>query len=177
MYVLRPAFKRYGKNFIFDPDGQYTFHTIEVGDDVFIGPGAILQASVSGIIIGSKVLFGPSVIIRGGNHNTGEVGQFMFDVKVKRPEDDEFVVIEDDVWVGARATILKGVRVGRGAIIAAGAVVTKDVPPYTIVGGVPARVMKVRFDIETLLDHEAQLYAPNRRLTEAQLREQLGDYV
>ena len=62
MYVLRPAFKRYGKNFIFDPDGQYTFHTIEVGDDVFIGPGAILQASVSGIIIGSKVLFGPSVI-------------------------------------------------------------------------------------------------------------------
>jgi len=52
------------------------------------------------------------------------------------------VVIEDDVWIGCRAIILKGVRIGRGSIIAAGAVVTKDVPPYTVAGGVPARIIQ-----------------------------------
>jgi maltose O-acetyltransferase len=52
------------------------------------------------------------------------------------------VVIEDDVWLAARVTVLKGVRIGRGAVVAAGAVVTKDVPPCTLVGGVPARIIK-----------------------------------
>jgi acetyltransferase-like isoleucine patch superfamily enzyme len=59
------------------------------------------------------------------------------------------VVIEDDVWIGCRAIILKGVRIGTGAIVAAGAVVTKDVPPQAIVGGVPARVLSHRVTGET----------------------------
>lgn len=58
-------------------------------------------------------------------------------------------VIGNDVWIGSKATILQGVTVGNGAIIAAGAVVTKDVPSYAIVGGVPAKVIKYRFDEDT----------------------------
>ncbi len=54
------------------------------------------------------------------------------------------VIIEDNVWIGYRVIILPGVRVGRNAIIGAGAVVTKDVPPYKVVGGVPAKVLKTR---------------------------------
>ncbi len=165
MNVLRPAFRRYGKNFVFDPDSVYTYHTIEVGDDVFIGPGAKLIASDSGIFIGSKVMLAPNVTIRGGNHNTSVVGSFMYDVKDKRPEDDQIVVIDDDVWIGTDVVILKGVHVGRGSIVAAGAVVTRDVPPYAIVGGVPARVLKFRFDIDTILEHERQLYAASDRLS------------
>lgn len=56
------------------------------------------------------------------------------------------IIVDDDVWIGYRATILSGVHIGQGAIVAAGAVVTKDVPPYAIVGGVPAKVIRYRFD-------------------------------
>ena len=65
----------------------------------------------------------------------------MYDVKTKRPQDDQDVTIEDDVWIGVGSIILRGVTVHRGAVVAAGAVVTEDVPPYAVVGGVPARII------------------------------------
>ncbi len=165
MLILRPAFHRHGNHFIFDPDGFYNFSNIEVGDDVSIGDGAIFLSSDSKIVIGNKVMFGPKVTIVGGDHNTAEVGKFMYDVHEKRPEDDQDVYFEDDVWIGSGAIILKGVKVGRGSIIAAGALVNKEVYPYSIVGGIPARLISKRFkDIETLLCHEEKLYPPEKRI-------------
>tara|TARA_A100001391_G_C5079914_1_gene279860 strand:- start:4151 stop:4474 length:324 start_codon:yes stop_codon:yes gene_type:complete len=76
----------------------------------------------------------------------------------KRAEDDLGVVIEDDVWVGTRAVILHGVTVGRGSIVAAGAIVTKDVPRYSIVAGVPAQVIKYRWSADAIAEHERDLY-------------------
>lgn len=168
--ILRPLFKSCGKNVRFDGFGEYSFGTISIGDDVFIASGAQFSATVSEIRIGNKVMFGPDVTIRGGNHNTSVVGAYMYDVKTKRPEDDQPVVIEDDVWVGCRATILKGVTIGRGAVVAAGAVVTRSVPPYAIVGGVPARVLKFRWTVEGILEHERRLYPAEHRSSESQLR-------
>lgn len=165
MYLYRPQFASYGRRFRFDPSGVYTYHTISVGDDVSLGYRPILLAAESKIRMGNKIMFGPEVVILAGDHNTSVVGQFMCDVKIKRPEDDRDVVIEDDVWVGARAVILKGVTIGRGSIVAAGAVVTKSVPPYSVVAGVPARVVKRRWDVDTILRHEDRLYAPEKRLT------------
>ena len=66
------------------------------------------------------------------------------------------IVISDDVWIGIRATILSGVHIGQGAIIAAGAVVSKDVPPYAIVGGVPAQIIKYRFN-KTIINEFQQI--------------------
>jgi acetyltransferase-like isoleucine patch superfamily enzyme len=177
MYLYRPMFAAHGRNFRFDPFGAYTFATISVGDDVNLGVEPILMAAKSTITIGNKVMFGPQVMLIGGVHNTSVVGQFMFDVTEKCPDDDRGVVIEDDVWVGARAMILQGVVVGRGSIVGAGAVVTKSVPPYAVVAGVPARVVKFRWDVDTILRHEEALYPPERRLArEALLRiQELGE--
>ena len=166
MYILRPLFGSHGKNFTFDPDGFYSFQNIHTGDDVSLGARPTMVAAYSIIQIGNKVMFGPEVTIRGGNHRTDLIGRFMTDylLEEKRPSDDQGVIIEDDVWVGTRAIILHGVRIGRGAIVAAGAVVTKDVPPYAMVGGVPAKVLKFRWDVETILSHEVALYPPNKLL-------------
>ena len=60
------------------------------------------------------------------------------------------IIIENDVWIGYRVTILSGIRIGNGAIVAAGSVVTRDVPPYSIVGGVPARIIRYRFNQEII---------------------------
>jgi len=138
---------------------------------VFLGLQPVIMAAKSSINIGSKVMFGPQVMLIGGNHNTSQVGAAMFDVHEKRLCDDLGVTVEDDVWIGSRAIILSGVTVGRGSIVAAGAVVTRSVPPYSVVGGCPARVIRFRWDVETILLHEDAVYGPELRLTEAELRE------
>lgn len=82
-------------------------------------------------------MFGPNVSIHGGDHRKDLVGKYMKEIKLseKLPINDQNVVIEDDVWVGGAAIILKGVRIGEGSIIGAGCVVTRNVPPYTILVG------------------------------------------
>lgn len=162
---FKPLFKKCGKNVVFDPDDLFSFRTIEIGNDVFIGGGAKFVASESSIVIGNKVMFGPNVSIVGGNHNIKTIGRFLFDVKEKRPQDDQPVIVEDDVWVGTNVTILKGVRVGRGSVVGAGAVVTRDIPSYSIVMGVPAKVSKFRFGIDQIIDHEKSLYLESERIS------------
>lgn len=157
MIITKPLFAKAGKNVRFDPFGDYTYRSIALGNDVYIGPGARLSASNAFITIGNKVMFGPDVTIMTGNHNTSVVGMCMFDVKIKRPDDDQPVVIHDDVWIGAGATILKGVTIGTGSIVAARALVIKDVPEFCIVGGVPAKVLKKRWSPEEIALHKSTL--------------------
>ena len=143
---------------------DFTYRNLTIGNDVYIGPHALFLCTESQIFIGNKVLFGPHVTIIGGDHRITDVGRFIYDVLDKHPEDDQDVHIEDDVWIGTNTTLLKGVTVGRGAVVAAGALVTKDVPPYAIVGGVPAKVLKYRFTPEQIQEHERQLYAEDKRM-------------
>lgn len=103
--------------------------------------------------IGGDVLF-----VLSSDHPTDHISTYPFKVKVNGEEAEATtkgdITIDDDVWIGQRVIILSGVHIGQGAVVAAGAVVTKDVPPYAIVGGVPAGVIRYRFNqniIEKLL--------------------------
>ncbi len=156
MYCIRPLFKKCGKNVVFTPTDRFSFSSISLGNDVFIGPGAHFS-SITSITIGNKVLIGPNVTIIGGDHNTAIVGEYMFDVENKLPENDLPIIIQDDVWIGVGAIILKGVTIGTGSIIAAGAIVTKNVSSYSIFGGVPAKFIKKRFSENILKVHIRRL--------------------
>ena len=79
------------------------------------------------------------------------------------------VMIDEDVWVGANATILANVHLGRGCVVAAGAVVTESVPPYTLVAGTPARIRKRVFSAEQVIRHEKALYPPHKRIDVGEL--------
>ena len=157
MYVYRHLFSSHGSNFIFDPFSVFTYKNISVGDDVYIGPGASFLSTETFIKLGNKIMFGPNVSIITGDHNSSVIGKYMFDVKDKLPENDQPVIIQDDVWVGANVVILKGVTIGTGSIIAAGSVVTKSVAPYSICAGVPARLIKNRFSESDLAIHQKGL--------------------
>ena len=92
-------------------------------------------------VIGCDVMMGPDAIIMSNSHEFSrlDIPMIAQGAAERRP-----VVIEDDVWIGTRSIIMRGVRVGRGSIIGSGSVVTRDVMPYSIVGGVPARLIRMR---------------------------------
>jgi acetyltransferase-like isoleucine patch superfamily enzyme len=112
---------------------------LSIGNNVAMNNNVWINASGS-VIIGNYVLIGPRVIIHSANHKY----QNPFIPIQKQGHSFKKVIIKDDVWIGAGAIILPGVRIGQGSIIGAGSVVTTDVPPYTVVAGVPARKIKNR---------------------------------
>jgi acetyltransferase-like isoleucine patch superfamily enzyme len=114
--------------------------TIVIGDDVYLGYATTLSCA-DRITIGNRVLIAHFASIFDNNNHPIDPRARAANQPVGK-EDIAPVVIEDDAWIGAYAIILKGVTVGRGSVVAMGAVVTKDVPPMTVVAGNPARVVK-----------------------------------
>ena len=111
---------------------------ILIGKGSSLGKGSAIHGPV---VIGDYVMMGPEVMIYTQNHNYQQT-----DIPMVKQGDTEKqkVIIEDDVWIGARVIILPGVTIGKGAIIGAGSVVTKSIDPYQLVGGVPAKTIKSR---------------------------------
>lgn len=134
------------------------------GNYVSIGANCLLLSTRAKVIIGDYVMFGPNVSVITGNHRIDVIGKRMYEIKDsdKRATDDQDVIFAGDNWIGANSTILKGVTVGEGAVVAAGALVNKNVPPYTIVGGVPAKVIKMRFTEDEIAEHKKIIEKRNR---------------
>ena len=114
-------------------------HNIEIGDDVSMNRGVYITAPEK-VRIGNHVLIGPYVHINSGNHCFEDPAVLiMYQGKTLKP-----IVIEDDVWIAAHAVITAGTHIGRGSVVMAGAVVSGRVEPYSVVGGVPARLVRRR---------------------------------
>lgn len=132
---------------------------LSIGNGSSIPKGSTIYCTRAELKIGNKVLFGPHPTIITGDHRIDVIGKYIVDVldDEKLPEHDVPVIIEDDVWCGANVTILKGCTIGKGSVVAAGSVVTKSCPPYSIIGGVPAKLIKMRFTPEQIVEHEKLL--------------------
>lgn len=156
--TTRVRFKSCGRDVIFDPlSSTFSFKNISIGRKVFIGGYAYFRSTHSQIQIGDNVLFGPGVYILGGNHIFDVPGKLMTELSKSDDHIDSDVIIKNDVWVGARATILSGVTINEGAIIAAGSIVSSDVPAYEIHGGTPNKKLKDRFSSQALNQHKMLL--------------------
>lgn len=115
------------------------FHKITIENDVSIASNVTIIAA-GGIKIGSRTMIGHgSKLISAGHNIPVNKGQMRFSGAFLNE-----IIIENDVWIGTQVVVLPGIRIGEGAIVAAGAVVTKDVRPFSIVGGVPAKLIKMR---------------------------------
>jgi maltose O-acetyltransferase len=111
---------------------------VRLGDRSDIGMDALV---IGPIDIGNDVLMGPRCILLASSHTTRDV---QVPINQQGFDEDRVIVIEDDVWIGAGTVILPGVRIGKGAIIGAGAVVSRDVPALSVAVGSPARVVRTR---------------------------------
>lgn len=112
---------------------------VTLGDDCFVGAHTILNG-FGGITIGNNALIAGHCHIVSGDHGFADLSVPM----AQQPITGRGIVIEDDVWLGSGVKVLDGVHIGQGSIVSAGAVVNKDVAPYSIVGGVPSKLIKMR---------------------------------
>lgn len=172
----------------------FPLRSVEVGAHTYGYIYAYISGQQSKLKIGRYCSIAPEVIfVLNNEHPINTLSTFPFKVMLLGQQEPEAlskggIVVEDDVWIGARATILDGVTIGQGAIVAAGAVVAKNVPPYSIVGGCPAKVIRMRFkeatiqqllrvdysklDQDFIATHIDELYSP---LDEAVLNRLMND--
>lgn len=134
-------------------------------DGANIGAGSTIFTTRAKIYIGKNTFSGPNLTMISGDHPY-VTGQYMLHIskeKLKLTQDitsyDKDINIGQDVWIGSNVTLIKGVTVGRCAILAAGSVVVKDVPPYAIFGGTPAKLIKFKWDVDQILMHEQFLFS------------------
>ncbi|MDD4357574.1 MAG: acyltransferase [Smithellaceae bacterium] len=142
--------KGYGANIILSRGGVvHRPEELELGNNVAIARN--FHISARSMKIGNNVFIGPNFVAECDDHVFDRVGVTIFSVGEIR--NIAPIIIEDDVWIGANVTLLKGVTVSEGCIIGAGSVVTKTMPPYSICFGVPCRPVKLRFKAFDLGEH------------------------
>ena len=144
---------KHGTNVYIGHGVKGNLENVFCGINVSLGGDNLFLSSNAKVRIGDNVMFGPRVTIVTGDHRIDVVGKPMIEVIEKLPENDQDVVFEGDNWIGANVTILKGVTIGKGSVIAGGAVVTKDVSKYSVWGGIPAKKLRDRFKPDELEKH------------------------
>lgn len=146
-FLLRVCFRSCGRNLQIAGGVRITFTTrIDMGNDVYLAPGCWVQG-IGGVTFGDEVMLGPYTVLASTNHLKKD-GSYRFGGGEPAP-----IALGRGAWTGAHVVITAGVTIGEGAAVAAGAVVTSDVPDHTIVGGVPAKVIKTESSAEPLVHH------------------------
>ncbi len=143
---------------------------VTLEDYTRLQPGVRIISENGHVVVRKYSAIGADTLIVPGSHlPTMGLPQYMSTSHIN--DKATTIVVEEDCWVGARSILLSHCHIGRGAIVAAGSTVTKEVPPYAVVAGSPAKVIGTRFTIEQIIEHEASLYPREERLTRECLEE------
>lgn len=143
----------YGNNFIVGRKVNIEKNGFSAGDHVYIGQYSYIGPCTK---IGNFCMLSDNVNVVGHDHNYEKVG--VPTILAGRPEDEVITVLEDDVWIGHGVTVIRGVTIGEGSIVGANTVVTKDIPPYSIYAGSPAKLIRKRFqNDEERSNHSCEL--------------------
>lgn len=178
-YVFPYDYGRYGEL------GDYSLiqnNSSLVQENIFADDYVIIQDKTNFISYHGKLIIGKySVISSGctivpGAHKLTVGVPFYLATRNHINDEEGNIIIEEDCWIGAGCILLPKCRIGRGAVVGAGSVVKKDVPPYAVVVGVPAKIIATKFTVEQIIRHEAILYPPEERLTKTQLDTLFRDY-
>lgn len=151
---------------------------IDGHQNVFMYEDTKIENSTISAVLAKFIMKRGSAAAEGLSVHTGNhmqvVGKFYRTVTNKDKIDsgkifDKDIIVEEDVWIGCNVTLLAGAHLGRSSVIAAGAVVTTDIPPYCIAGGVPAKPIKFKWTIDQILEHESKLYPEAERFSREEL--------
>lgn len=156
---------------LFDPT------LVEVGDYTYGGLRVLTYNKNNKLQIGRFCSIAQEVMfVLSADHYINHISSYPYKVWIMKEDQEGIskgnITVDDDVWIGFRSTILSGVHIGQGAVIAAGAVVTKDVPPYSIVAGVPAKVIKYRFKSDMI---EELLKIDYQKLSEKEIKDHIDE--
>lgn len=177
-FPIKSEFGSCGANTLLQyPMRVYSPKDVYVSENVKLSSGLhIINAPGEKVIIKrNSVLAADCTIVTNSHRSTVSIPQFLLGASHVNDKSAD-VIINEDVWVGVNATILAGVELGRGCIVSANSLVTKSVPPYALVVGSPARVVKKIFSIDQILEHEKTLYPKNERFTREDLECLFADY-
>lgn len=170
-YYVRPnpeKFGHFGKNAAIGipadlkkPENIFLYDFARIGRR-----STIMTMGNSRFIMKRGCLTAEGLVVVTSNHRQ-HIGQFL----QGNNDDNEYkdIIVEEDVWIGINVTLLTGAHIGRGAIIGACSVVTKEIPPYAVAVGNPAKVIKFKWSIDDILKHESMLYPQNERFTREEL--------
>lgn len=146
----------------------YDYSRLQQQHTIYNYTGKFVMKEYSGASVGLLVVT--------GNHKpTVGIPQYLLGPSHIN-DDERDIVVEEDVWIGARVTLLAGAHIGRGAVIGANSLVNKDIPPYAVAVGSPTKIIAAKFSIEEILEHERILYPKEKRFTKEYLEDLFKQY-
>lgn len=161
---------------VFNPQNLIMYEKTNINEGAYImnSRAKFIMKKFSGAAFGLTVITGGHISVPGKHHK-----QITNEVKEEldfNHEEDRDVIVDEDVWIGARSLLLRGVHLGRGCIVGAGSVVRHSVPPYAIVAGNPAKIVGFRFTPKEMSIHEAALMPEEERIPDEELESNYNKY-
>lgn len=169
--IIRSRIGHIGKGCIVNPESTL------IEKNIFMDDYSIIQNGVNFISNKGKLILGKYSVLASGCTLIPEYHKLIVGIPFSTLANNHIgdkvgdIIIKEDCWLGANSIVIGNRVIGRGAVVGAGSIVTKNVPPYAVVAGSPARIIAVKFSKENIKKHEEVLYSPNERMTKEEIDE------